>query len=82
MKVKFIKLKPWVDRDLHLGEYRVTSNGSVVGYLRVERNGFKQYDLKRGTPSQWWEFVTSEGQSIYGAHYLKEIKQKALELHS
>lgn len=69
-KVKFFR--HWT------GERRVTVDDRIVGILKVERNGWAQHELKRGTPSQVWHFYPDPASHIrlnfVRATYYAEIK--------
>ena len=63
---------------------RVLVNDEPVGKLEVVKNGWSQHHLKRGTPSQAWNFHPEQGSAIgkkiaasvgfFSYSYLSEIK--------
>jgi hypothetical protein len=63
---------------------RVQVDGKTVGFLKVAKEGWGQFQKKRGTPSQIWKFEPAEGNDLgsqiakampYYTNYFAEAKK-------
>jgi hypothetical protein len=63
------------------GHYTVFADGKEVGYTRSEKYGWKQFDAKRGAPSQHWDFISEAApfKTVFGVSYFKDLKSIVLQ---
>ena len=63
---------------------RVQVDGKTVGFLKVTKEGWGQFQKKRGTPSQTWKFEPATGNDLgmqiakalpYYKNYFAEAKK-------
>ena len=63
----------WFDGDHSIGDRgqfpggdrrRVQVDGKTVGFLKVTKEGWGQFQKKRGTPSQIWKFEPADGNNL------------------